>query len=53
VAHGAEHVGDPPDVNEAERVEWVAMNSVLERIRRGEIVGSASVVGLLHVLATR
>lgn len=53
VAHGAEHIGDPPDVNEAERIDWVPLDSVLERIERGEIVGSASVVGLLHMLATR
>lgn len=53
VAHGAEHMGDPPDVNEAERIDWVPLDSVLERIESGEIVGSASVVGLLHVLATR
>jgi len=53
LAHGAEHVGDPPDVNEAERVDWVPLDSVLERIHAGEIVGSASLVGLLHVLVTR
>lgn len=51
VATGAEYIGEPEDINEAERVAWVPLNSVRERIERGEIIGAASQVGLLHVLA--
>ncbi len=51
VASGADFVGEPEDINEAERVSWVPLASVRERIERGEIVGAASQVGLLHVLA--
>jgi len=51
VATGAEYIGEPEDINEAERVEWIPLASVRERIEGGEIVGAASQVGLLHVLA--
>lgn len=47
LAHGAEYVGTPADINEAAAVEWIALDSVRARITRGEIVGSASVIGLL------
>ncbi len=53
LAHGADRVGDPPDINEAERLEWVRLGSIRERIANGEIVGSASLVGLLWLLANR
>lgn len=51
VARGAEYVGEPTDINEAQKVEWIELASVHDRIERGEIVGAASQVGLLHVLA--
>lgn len=51
VAEGADHVSDPADINEAERVDWVRLDSVQDRIADEEIVGAASQVGLLHVLA--
>jgi 8-oxo-dGTP pyrophosphatase MutT (NUDIX family) len=51
VARRSEYVGEPTDINEAERVAWIPLNSVRERIAKGEIVGAASQVGLLHVLA--
>jgi len=51
VASGAEYTGKPKDINEAERVAWIRLGSVRERIERGEIVGAASQIGLLHVLA--
>ncbi|MEU4391753.1 NUDIX hydrolase [Kribbella sp. NPDC023855] len=51
VSHGADHIGDPTDINEAELVEWVPLSSIRARIEAGEIVGAASLVGLLHVLA--
>lgn len=53
IARGAEYIGEPEDINEAERVAWIPLDSVRERIECGEIVGAASLVGLLHVLAYR
>lgn len=53
VAHGAQLIGDPTDIEEAGRVEWVPLASVLELIGKGEVLGSGSLVALLHVLATR
>lgn len=51
VSHGADHIGPPTDINEAERIEWIPLASIRDRIAAGEIVGAASLVGLLHVLA--
>ncbi|AIG74373.1 NUDIX hydrolase [Amycolatopsis japonica] len=51
VARGAEYVGEPEDINEAERVAWIELDSIRDRIAKGEIVGAASQVALLHVLA--
>ena len=51
IAHGADHIGDPPDINEAARIAWIPLDSLHTRIRVGEIIGAASLVGLLHVLA--
>ncbi|GAA5172876.1 MULTISPECIES: NUDIX domain-containing protein [Amycolatopsis] len=51
LSRGAEYIGDAVDINEAERVAWVPLASVRERIAKGEIVGASSQVGLLHVLA--
>lgn len=51
LGRGADFVGEPKDINEAERVDWIPLTSIRERITRGEIIGAASQVGLLHVLA--
>ena len=51
VSHGAEHTGQPPDINETQKVEWISLAAVPELIERGEIAGAGSLVGLLHVLA--
>ena len=53
LAHGADYVGDPEDINEAEQVAWVPLASVTEGIAQGEIVGAGSMIGLLRVLADR
>jgi 8-oxo-dGTP pyrophosphatase MutT (NUDIX family) len=53
VGHGAELVGDPTDLEEAGHVDWLPMDSMLELIAKGEILGSGSLVTLLHLLATR
>jgi 8-oxo-dGTP pyrophosphatase MutT (NUDIX family) len=51
LARGADYIGEPPDINEAERVAWIPLDTVRERMEKGEIIGAASQVGLLHVLA--
>jgi 8-oxo-dGTP pyrophosphatase MutT (NUDIX family) len=50
VANGATNTGADADINEASRVGWIPLNDVPRLIAAGEIVGSASVVGLLAVL---
>ena len=53
VAEGAEDTGQPADINEAERVAWIPLDSIRELLAKGEIIGSAAQIGLLHVLAFR
>ena len=51
LARGADYLGAPADINEAERVAWIPLASVTQRIASGEIVGSSSIIGLLQVLS--
>ena len=51
LGEGAEDTGAPADINEAARVEWITLDSVRERIARGEIIGAGTQIGLLHILA--
>src|SRR5947199_315809 len=51
LARGAEHTGQPADVNEAERIEWVPLGSAFQMIERGAIVGSASMIAVLYLRA--
>lgn len=53
LGRGADHTGPPVDVNEAERIGWIPLAEVLDRISRGEIVGAASVAALLRLLLMR
>jgi 8-oxo-dGTP pyrophosphatase MutT (NUDIX family) len=50
VAQGAEHVGEPRDTYEAERVEWVPVARVRELISAGEVTDGYSLTGLLWAL---
>jgi 8-oxo-dGTP pyrophosphatase MutT (NUDIX family) len=52
-ADGAEYVGEPTEQNEAEEVAWVPLARILPLIAEGKIATSASLVGLLRVLAER
>ena len=47
---GAEHVGEPADVNESSRIEWAPVDRVRELIRTGEIHDAMSVLPLLYAL---
>ena len=51
VGRGATYVGDPSDVEEAGRVDWVPLADVRALMARGELAGSGTLVALLHVLA--
>jgi 8-oxo-dGDP phosphatase len=51
LGEGAEDTGAPADINEAARVEWITLDSVRDRIARGEIIGAGTQIGLLHILA--
>ncbi|MFF7365023.1 NUDIX domain-containing protein [Streptomyces sp. NPDC008125] len=53
VGTDAERIGDPTDVEEAGRVEWVPLADIPELMARGQLMGSGTLVALLHVLATR
>jgi 8-oxo-dGTP pyrophosphatase MutT (NUDIX family) len=50
VADGAEHVGDPPDSSESDRVEWIEVAELTALIRRGEIRDGYSLTALLWLL---
>jgi 8-oxo-dGTP pyrophosphatase MutT (NUDIX family) len=50
LARGADPTGQRPDVNEAERIGWIPLVHIRDRIAAGEIVGAGSVAGLLAVL---
>jgi 8-oxo-dGTP pyrophosphatase MutT (NUDIX family) len=52
VAHGADLVGKP-HVDEAEVVRWVTLEEAQRLISAGEIVGAATVMGVLHAVAAR
>lgn len=51
LADGAEHVGEPVDAFESERIEWVPFDRVPEEVRAGRVVESLSLVGLTWALA--
>lgn len=52
-ARGAEYVGEPTELDEAERVAWIPLSEVLSLVQEGLIATSASLVGLLRVVAER
>jgi 8-oxo-dGTP pyrophosphatase MutT (NUDIX family) len=52
-AASAEHVGDPVDTDEAERVEWVAWDRVRGEIAAGRVGDGLSLTALLWVLNLR
>jgi 8-oxo-dGTP pyrophosphatase MutT (NUDIX family) len=53
LGRGADYIGTPVDVSEAERVSWIPFDEVLGLIGRGEIVGASSVAGLLYAHRSR
>ncbi|MGV9915687.1 NUDIX domain-containing protein [Streptomyces sp. SID8376] len=53
VGHGAERVGEPSDQEEAGHIEWVPLADIPGLMARGELMGSGTLVALLHILANR
>lgn len=53
LARGADHIGEPVDVNEAEQVAWIPLADARELISRGEIVGAGTVIAVLELVARR
>jgi 8-oxo-dGTP pyrophosphatase MutT (NUDIX family) len=53
IGHGAERVGEPTDLEEASHIEWVPLADIPGLMARGELMGSGTLVALLHILANR
>ncbi|MEV0716756.1 NUDIX hydrolase [Asanoa sp. NPDC050611] len=53
LARGADNTGAAPDVNETERIGWLPLAEIQQRIDDGEIVGAGTVAGLLSLLLRR
>jgi 8-oxo-dGTP pyrophosphatase MutT (NUDIX family) len=49
---GAERIGEPTDINEAERVTWIPLTDLRKLISEGEIRDGATLVAVLHLLAS-
>jgi hypothetical protein len=53
VGHGAEKVGEPTDIEEAGHIEWIPLADIPGLMARGDLMGSGTLVALLHILANR
>jgi 8-oxo-dGDP phosphatase len=52
VCREPKHVGEPTVMDEVERVEWVPLDSIPDLVAEGQIWNAASLVALLHVIAS-
>ncbi|MFE4264942.1 NUDIX domain-containing protein [Streptomyces sp. NPDC056883] len=53
VARGAVKVGEPTDIEEAGTIAWVPLADIPTLMAEGKLMGSGTLVALLHVLASR
>lgn len=53
VARGAEKVGEPTDAEEAGEVAWIPLDDIPRLMAEGKLMGSGTLVALLHILASR
>jgi len=53
LGYEAVKVGEPSDLEEAARIAWVPLDSILDLVRKGQLLGSGTLVGLLYLLARR
>jgi 8-oxo-dGTP pyrophosphatase MutT (NUDIX family) len=49
---GAERVGEPTDTEEAARVGWVPVQEMLDLTKRGELLGSGTIIPVLLYLTS-
>jgi 8-oxo-dGTP pyrophosphatase MutT (NUDIX family) len=52
VGHGAQRIGEPADITEAQQVMWVPVNDLLGMVNDGRIRDGATLVAVLHLLAS-
>jgi 8-oxo-dGDP phosphatase len=52
-ADSAVRVGPPADITESERIEWVPLGDIRNRIHKGEIVSGPTLIAVLYALAAR
>jgi 8-oxo-dGTP pyrophosphatase MutT (NUDIX family) len=53
IGHDPEKIGEPTEVTEADRIEWVPLASVPELVASGKIWNSGVLIGLLGLLAQK
>ncbi len=53
VARGAEKVGEPTDAEEAGEIAWIPLDDIPRLMAEGKLMGSGTLVALLHILASR
>ena len=53
LAVGAEHVGEPTDITEAQEVAWVPIAELMPMIKDRRIRDGATLVAVLHLLASQ
>ena len=51
LARGAEHVGEPTDRSESERIEWVTVADLRAFVRDGQVHDGLTLAGLAYALA--
>ena len=50
IADSAQHIGDPTDPSESERVEWVDVTELRRIVREGQMRDGLSVTAVLYAL---
>lgn len=53
VAHGAKRIGDPTDITEAHKVEWMPLGRVPSLIDSGEVRDATTLIGLMRLCLGR
>ncbi len=53
LGYGADRIGPPTDVTEAEAVAWVPLGDLMKLIQDGQIRDGSTLVAVLHLLASR
>jgi 8-oxo-dGDP phosphatase len=50
VAHGADHIGDPTDIEETDRVDWLPIDDLLQLIAAGQILDGPTLMAISYYL---